>query len=68
MLRERGLDFADVTAEFLTAAHLTASRGRFKAVGMLRGKPVAVVYARLGSEAVSIVTMRPASRKERSQL
>jgi uncharacterized DUF497 family protein len=68
VLRERGLDFADVTIEFLAAAHIIASRDRFKAVGMLRGQPVAVVYARLGSEAVSIVTMRPASRKERRSL
>ena len=69
VLRERGLDFAEVTPEFLVSAELVAVRGdRRLVVGLLGGRAVAVVYAPLGSEAVSIVTMRPANPKERRRL
>lgn len=69
VLQERGLDFARVTWAFLTGAIFVAERdGRRLAVGLLDGRAVAVVYAPLGAEAVAIVTMRPASKAERSLL
>jgi uncharacterized DUF497 family protein len=70
VLAERGLDFADVTIEFLLeeATAVASKHGRLLVVGTLKGKPVAVIYSRLGTEALSIVTMRPPSRKERKLL
>ena len=68
MLRRRGLDFAAVTVEFLAAAAIVPSRGRLMATGMLNGRLVTVVFAPLGAEAISIVTMRAASRRERRLL
>ena len=41
---------------------------REMAVGELKGvKIVAVIYKTLGSEAVSVISMRPASKKERDR-
>lgn len=69
VLNERGLDFARVTLAFLATAILVAERdGRRLLVGRLDGHAVAVVVAPLGTEAVAIVTMRPASKAERRLL
>jgi uncharacterized DUF497 family protein len=38
---------------------------RMKAIGLFRGRIVTVVFKPLGTEAVTLVTMRIASRKER---
>lgn len=38
------------------------------AVGRLAEETVAVVFATLGTEGVSVISMRPASAKERSLL
>ena len=71
-LREHRLDFADLEKEFdFTASMIVtayASRfgtGRLKAVGVFRGTIVTVVFSDLGSEAVSIISFRPSSGKER---
>lgn len=68
-LAERGLDFADVTLDFFATATILGSRdGRYKAVGVLGGAIIiAVVFKPLGSEALSIISMRRASAKERQQ-
>ena len=66
-LAKHGLDFADLDLDFfVTADVIPAKDGRYKAVGQLNGGVVIVVFAPLGSEAVSVVSMRPASRKERN--
>ena len=69
-LTRHGLDFADLTPEFFESAILFPSyEGRFVAVGEFRGETiVAVVFARMGAEALSIISMRLASRKERRLL
>lgn len=65
-LAKHGVDFADVTEDFfLTAAIRPAKHGRFAAFGYLNGA-LAVIFATLGSEAISLVSARPASRKERN--
>jgi uncharacterized DUF497 family protein len=65
-LAKHGLDFAALTpAFFLGSRVVPAHSGRFKAMGRLEDDTVAVVFARLGSEGVSIVSMRPASPRER---
>lgn len=66
-LAKRGLDFAHLDeAFFLKATIVPARAGRFMAIGVLQDQVIAVVFAMLGSEAVSVISMRRASRKERS--
>jgi uncharacterized DUF497 family protein len=66
-LQNRGLDFADLTIGFFeTATVFRAKLGRYIAIGRFRGTIIAVVYKPLGSEAISVISMRPASRKERT--
>lgn len=65
-LRERGIDFAHVTMDFIAQAEFRGTReGRSKVVGLLNGDIVTVIFKPLGSEAISIISMRRASRKER---
>jgi uncharacterized DUF497 family protein len=71
-LRDHGLDFADVDAEFdFSDASITPTyagpdgRSRFKATGFLDNELVTLVFSRLGTEAISLVSLRPASLKER---
>ena len=67
---KHGLDFADLTPEFFESASVFPSRdGRYVAVGEFRGETViAVVFLPMGAEALSIISMRLASRKERRLL
>jgi uncharacterized DUF497 family protein len=66
-LENRGLDFSDLTIEFFENAVVAGARdGRFKAIGEARGRIVTVIFRPLGSEAVSVISMRRANRKERS--
>ena len=69
-LAKHGLDFADLTEDFfLSAMVIPAHHDRFMAIGEFEGQIViAVVFAPLGSEAISVISMRPASRKERKLL
>ncbi|HEY4202625.1 MAG TPA: BrnT family toxin [Devosiaceae bacterium] len=69
-LAKHGLDFAALTVAFFEAASIyPAKAGRSLALGELDGQIVIVVVFRpLGSKALSIVSMRPASRKERQLL
>ncbi len=61
-LAKHGLDFAF----FETATIIFARKPRFMAIGMHSGKLVIVViFSALGREGVSIISMRPASVKER---
>jgi uncharacterized protein len=71
-LQKRGLDFADLEDGFewgnmlLVPAHPGLDgRPRVMAVAMMDGKLMTIVFAPLGSEAISIVTMRRASQSER---
>jgi uncharacterized DUF497 family protein len=64
-LERHGLDFRDLTVEFFLESFVRpAKNGRFQAIGRFQGV-VSVVFARLGSEGVSVISMRPASRNER---
>ena len=67
-LRTHGLNFGAVEAEFFDNCVITgAKQGRFMAVGRWEDTLISVVFSRLGSEAISIISMRRASRKERRQ-
>jgi uncharacterized protein len=40
-------------------------RERFKAIGTLGDRVVTLIFSSLGSEAISVISMRPAGTKER---
>ena len=66
-LEAHGYDFDDLNVEFFeTAVIIPAKGGRWMAIDELRGRAVTVVFKRLGTEELSVISMRPASRKERS--
>lgn len=63
------LDFNMLSVEFFEEATvLPAKNGRFQAIGRLLDGAVVVIFANLGSEALSIISMRPARRNERSRI
>ncbi len=65
-LAKHGLDFADLTYEFfLSATVIDAKDGRLAAIGMLADGTVTTIFATLGTEALSVISLRPASKKER---
>ena len=72
-LAKHGLDFADIEEGFdfdraivLPAKPSSAGATRIRLIGKLNGKLlVAVIGSALGSEAISIVSLRKASKKER---
>jgi uncharacterized DUF497 family protein len=65
-LAKHGLDFTDLDADFFAEAMLgPTDRGRFVAVGEWAGIAITVVFRPMGAEAISVISMRPASRKER---
>jgi uncharacterized DUF497 family protein len=57
--------FAWNEATFAETKPSRTGRRRFKAIGMLDRKLVAMIFSPLGNEAASIVSLRPASEKER---
>ncbi len=60
------LDFANLTEEFFAnALVLSAKGGRYRAIGMDANGVISVVFAVLGLEGLSVISMRPASKKER---
>ena len=67
-IAKHGLDFADLEIEFFVSARLLpAKAGRYLAVGNgADGIAIAVVFRLLGAEAVSVISMRRASRNERA--
>ncbi|RJL09433.1 BrnT family toxin [Paracoccus siganidrum] len=68
-LAKHGLDFADLDEGFFLGALVVRTRqDRFKAMGRFADGTIAVVFATLGTEGVSVISMRPASKKERSLL
>jgi uncharacterized DUF497 family protein len=66
-IAKHGLDFADLTLEFFENAEIApANMDRFRAVGELEGKRIIVVIFRpLGTEALSVISMRPTGQKRR---
>ena len=68
-IAKHGLDFAVLTSEFFENARIEdAKSGRFLAVGEFEGVTIiAVVFRPLGSEALSIISMRRANKAERSR-
>lgn len=73
-LAKHGLDFADVAFFGWSQAIIREARPsrwgspRLKAVGLFDGEPTAVIFSTLGTEAISIISFRPAGRNERKWL
>ena len=68
--KHKGLDFAALDEAFFERSMVVPGKGsRLIAVGRLAGSiAVVVVFTLLGSEGVSIISMRRANRKERKLL
>ncbi len=65
-LHKHGLDFTDLTEAFFEHALFLPSRDkRWRGIGANAAGVICVVFARLGREGVSIISMRPASARER---
>jgi uncharacterized DUF497 family protein len=65
-LAKHGLDFADVENEFDWAnARIAPTKGD-RSVGTMSEQTVVVIFAMFGTEALSIISLRPASRRERA--
>jgi uncharacterized DUF497 family protein len=66
-LEKHGLDFADLDEAFFENALVAPGNKpkRWRAIGVNAGGVIVVVFARLGREGISIVSMRPASKNER---
>ena len=63
---KHGFDFAAITDDFFEQALIIpAKQGRHMALGRLDDGTVAVVFVMMGNEALSIISMRPASKTER---
>ncbi|PWE58044.1 hypothetical protein DEM27_02305 [Metarhizobium album] len=68
-IEKHGLDFADVVFfQWETAVLERSHSGRVKAVGYFEDGTVVVIFAELGSEAISIISFRQANAKERGVL
>ena len=60
------MDFASLTEGFFESSVVVpVKEGRYAAVGHHFGDAILVVFAVLGTEAISVISMRPASRSER---
>ena len=65
-LARHGMDFADLDESFLEGSKIVpAKSGRLIAIGRHHSGIIVVVFAMLGTEGVSVISMRPASRRER---
>ena len=66
-----GFDLADAESfDWETAIVVPGHRGkgtrpRFRAIGQLGNELVTLVFSPLGAEAISVISLRPASRAER---
>ncbi|QKK34223.1 BrnT family toxin (plasmid) [Rhizobium indicum] len=68
-IEKHGLDFADLDLLFFAGSVVVPAKGgRLMAIGAFLDGVIAVVFVTLGSEAISVISMRKASRKERSIL
>ena len=74
-LAKHGLDFADFDAGFsfdrfaaLPSKPSATGRIRYRFVGLMKGSPVVAVVSPLGTEALSILSLRPANARERKPM
>lgn len=69
IVKHDGLDFPDLDEEFFERSVIVPGKeNRLIAVGRLANGVVVVVFVALGTEGISIISMRRASRNERKLL
>jgi uncharacterized DUF497 family protein len=65
-LVKHGMDFADLDETFFADALISgAKKNRWRAIGVNLNGVIAVVFAKYGAEAISVISMRPAKLMER---
>jgi uncharacterized DUF497 family protein len=65
-IARHGMDFVDLDEAFFEGSVIVPAKfGRLTAVGRHNRGVIVVVFVKLGTEGLSVVSMRPASRKER---
>lgn len=68
-IAKHGFDFASLDeAFFLSAVVVPVRNNRYMAIGRMEDGIIAVVFSYLGSEGLSVISMRSADRAERSLL
>jgi uncharacterized DUF497 family protein len=68
-IASHGMDFADLDEAFFEGSVIVpAKSGRAIAIGHHHSRIILVVFVALGTEGLSVVSMRPASRKERRSI
>jgi uncharacterized DUF497 family protein len=68
-LLKHGYDFADFRIEWLDKAHIEPTYSkRFKATVFIKPDYVVVIFGTLGKQAISIISMRDANKKERAKI
>lgn len=66
---KHGLDFADLDEAFFASAVIVPGKARrLIAINRWPDEAILVIFARLGREGISVVSMRRANKKERSVL
>lgn len=65
-IARHGFDFAELDEAFFERSVIAPAKlGRMIAIGRHRSGVVVVVFLVLGAEGISVISMRPANRKER---
>lgn len=68
-LDKHGLDQAALDIAFFEGSRIVpAKQERLMAIGRFQGRAITVVFKPVGTEALSVISMRPASPKERRLL
>jgi uncharacterized DUF497 family protein len=66
-LSKHGLDFRHLDETFFDDALVRPTHSRrWRAIGMSVHGVIAVIFVALGLEAISVISMRPASKQERN--
>ena len=67
-ISQHGFDFALVESEFdfADAIFMPTRDGRVKAIGSFEGRLAVLIFRPLGEEAISLISLRSASKKERA--
>ncbi|UGX87611.1 BrnT family toxin [Phyllobacterium meliloti] len=66
-IEKHGLDFVDLPIEFFaTSIPRPAKKGRLQTIGYMGDELISVIFVALGTEAISVISMRPAKRTERN--
>lgn len=68
-IAKHGMDFAELTASFFEEAIIVPGKaGRKVAIGWFDGIGIVVIHVIYGAEAISVISMRVASQRERKIL